>query len=293
MSTITRRTLVAGLGISAAAPTLAAASARAFAASRSKKDVASGAASTWRNLWDGRTLAGWQTYLRGPKREDPAIGVDKDPNGVFSIMRVDGEAAIRISGQDWGGVSTIEEFSDYHFRVEFKWGEQRWAPRANEKRDSGILYHCVGLHGAGSGAWMRSFELQVQYGDCGDFYSVDGVIVDVEGVPRDPLRPDRKELIYQKGAPEVRGVTHRIIKAANAEKPHAAWNVAEVIAVGDTAVHLVNGQVMMVLKKLRHRIQGTETPLTRGRIQIQSEGAEVFYRRAQIRPLRAIPPTLA
>ena len=34
---------------------------------------------------------------------------------------------------------------------------------------------------------------------------------------------------------------------------------------------------------------GKETPLTRGKIQIQSEGAQVFYRNIAVRPLSAVP----
>ncbi len=275
MRAITRRTFLSGLGLAAAFPRTP-----AWAAAR---------AARWRDMWDGRTLRGWQTYLRGRAGGDPPIGVDTDPNGVFSIVRMDGAPAIRISGQDWGALTTRDEHDNYHFRVAFKWGEKRWPPRERAKRDSGVLYHCVGPHGAGSRAWMRSFEIQVQEGDCGDFWSVDGVIVDVEGTPPADAPNEKKVLVYKKGAPIARGVTHRIIKASDAEKPSGEWNLIEVLAVGDTSVHVVNGTPVMTLTGLRQRQGAQEVPLTRGRIQIQSEGAEVFYRRPQIRPLRRLP----
>jgi hypothetical protein len=37
-------------------------------------------------------------------------------------------------------------------------------------------------------------------------------------------------------------------------------------------------------------VDGKETPLTKGKIQIQSEGAEVFYRNIAVRPMASIPP---
>jgi hypothetical protein len=52
---------------------------------------------------------------------------------------------------------------------------------------------------------------------------------------------------------------------------------------------VVNGRTNMVLTGLRHRVEGREAPLTRGRIQFQSEAAEVFYRHIAIRPIDAIP----
>lgn len=277
MNRIARRQAVAGIALGAGL--LAARPRRAWSA----------AASGWRKLWNGRDLDGWETFLRGPNKGDPALGVNTDPNGVFSVTRVDGAPVLRISGQDWGALTTKDEFESYHFRVEFRWGEKRWPPRETAKRDSGVLYHCVGPHGAGSGAWMQSFETQVQEGDCGDFHSVAGVIVDVEAVP-EPSLPHT--LLYKKGAPLVTGTGNRIIKAFDAEKPHGKWNLMEVVTVGQTAVHLVNGKPVLVLRGLRRRVDGQEQPLTRGRIQIQSEGAEVFYRRPEVRPIKAIPAAL-
>ena len=45
----------------------------------------------------------------------------------------------------------------------------------------------------------------------------------------------------------------------------------------------------MVLTNSRHKVGGAEVPLTKGKIQIQSEGAEVFYRNIAVRPITAIP----
>ena len=71
----------------------------------------------------------------------------------------------RSIGRVWGALTTMESFENYRLRLEFKWGEKKWPPRESAKRDSGVLYHAVGPHGATYGAWMRSFESQVQEGD--------------------------------------------------------------------------------------------------------------------------------
>jgi hypothetical protein len=50
----------------------------------------------------------------------------------------------------------------------------------------------------------------------------------------------------------------------------------------------------MILYKSRQSDGSAETPLKKGKIQIQSEGAEVFYRNIEITPIDVIPdPILA
>jgi hypothetical protein len=246
----------------------------------------------WTDLFNGRDLSGWQTWLGKPQPQSAApVGLDLDPAGVFSVARVDGAPAIRISGEIYGGLITRAEYGNYHLSFEFKWGEKRWPPRETAVRDSGCCYHSIGPHDASYGFWMKSFEFQIQEGDCGDFYSLAGVIVDVDAVAKNPGDP-KSELFYTRGAPRAIGTTRRIIKAGDHEKPRGAWNVLELYAVGQTSVHVVNGRTVMVLTGHRHRVDGREAPLTRGRVQFQSEAAEIFYRNIRIRQIDEIPATV-
>src|SRR4051812_31092884 len=132
--------------------------------------------------FNGRDLSGFSTYLKEHKSEDP--------EGVFTVQ----DGLIRISGEEFGGLATRESFRDYHLTVEWKWGDETWAPRRGKARDSGILLHCVGPAGAAGGQWMQSIECQVIEGGCGDFIPVAG-----QGRPRLTckvrLGPD-KQLYY-------------------------------------------------------------------------------------------------
>jgi hypothetical protein len=47
----------------------------------------------------------------------------------------------------------------------------------------------------------------------------------------------------------------------------------------------------MKLFGIRQRSDDREAPLERGRIQLQSEGAEVYFRNVAIRPILALPVT--
>jgi hypothetical protein len=236
----------------------------------------------WRPIWNGRDLEGWETFLGKPHGGGAASGVDQDPKGVFTVAEVDGRPAIRISGEVWGALTTRSEFENYRFRAQFKWGAKKWPPREKAVRDNGLLYHCIGAHGAQSGFWMKSFEMQIQERDCGDFHSLVGAMVDVEADPG-----PGGDWVYRAGAPLRTGVAKRIRRDADHEIA-GAWNTVEFICEGATATHLVNGKVNLVLRNLRHKVTGAEVPLTRGRIQIQSEGAEIFWRDLAVLPLR--PP---
>jgi hypothetical protein len=237
----------------------------------------------WRPLFNGKDLAGWDTYLGPPHGEKKPLGLNHDPRKVFTVVTADGKPAIRISGEVFGALTTRGAFEDFHVKLEFKWGKKKWPPRRADVRDSGLLYHCVGPHGAGSGFWMKSLECQIQEGDCGDFWSVAGVLVDVTA------ERTKEGLVYKKGGKLFKGVTERIIKDADHEKKSGAWNTIEVLSAGGTSVHVINGKVNMILTKARHKVKGKEVPLTRGKLQLQSEGAEVFYRNITVRPIKKIP----
>ena len=159
-------------------------------------------------------------------------------------------------------------------------------------RDSGCCYHSIGPNDASYGFWMKSFEFQLQEGDCGDFYSLAGVVVDVEATAKMPGDP-KSDLLYAKGAPRVAGTTRRVVKYGDYEKPRGEWNVMDLYCFGQTSVHVVNGRAVMILTSLRHVVDGRDAPLTKGRIQFQSEAAEVFYRSIRIRAIDRIPASVS
>lgn len=250
----------------------------------------------WDYLLNGKDLNGWDTYL-GPQfppgSEDRAgvepIGLNKDPKQVFAMVQEDGKPALRISGEHFGGISTVKEFENYHLQLQFKWGKQKWHPRQDAKRDSGVLYHAVGQHGVDWGFWMRSQEFQVQEGDCGDYWGLDGATMDIPA-----RRQGEKDWVYDPEgtvmafAADTQAGRH-CIKSLDAEAPTGEWNTLDLYCFGGTAVHVVNGKVTMVLYHSRHPKDGKMLPLTKGKIQIQSEGAEVFYRNIRIRTIDEIP----
>jgi hypothetical protein len=132
---------------------------------------------------------------------------------------------------------------------------------------------------------MQSLECQIQEKDCGDFYSVGGPTVHVEGERKGDTGP----ILYKKGGMKFTNVRTRIIRDVDHEKPVGQWNTIELLTVGQTSVHVVNGKPNMVLTNAMGKLDGKDIPLTKGKIQLQSEGAEVFYRNIALKPLEKIP----
>ena len=223
-----------------------------------------------------KDLTGLYTYTRKNKLEDPLH--------VFTVK----EGLLVISGDDFGAVTTKDEYSDYHLVTEWKWGGKTSAPREKASRDSGILLHCVGEDGAAGGQWMESQECQIIEGGCGDFIMVPGknkpsltCEVRMEGgqpyyekggesITRDSGRynwwgrdPLWKDVLGYRGPRDV-------------EAPTGEWNRMEVVCDGDTITNIVNGYVVNV---------GTKSSLTKGKLQFQSEGAEIIFRKIEIRPI--------
>jgi Domain of Unknown Function (DUF1080) len=170
-----------------------------------------------------------------------------DPKGVFKVEN----GVIHVSGEEFGCLTTDKEYDNYKVSLEFKWGEKRWPPRENVVRDSGILVHVI----EPLKVWPRSVECQIQEHDCGDFYLVSGASIVIDG---------KRETKYKK-------------KSADDEKPHGEWNTVEVVCDGGTVTNIINGKTVNT---------GTDASETRGKIVLQSEGAEVFFRNVVLTPLK-------
>ena len=231
-------------------------------------------------LFNGKDLDGWYTFLKGKGR-------DNDPNKVFTVKN----GLLTISGEEYGCITTNNEYENYKLVVEFKWGGTTFAPRTEKARDSGVLLHSKGEDGTYSGIWMHSIECQIIEGGTGD------IIVVGDGTPAFsvtcPVAHEKKNgsYVFEPGGDletiyggrinwygrdpdwkDVKGFRG----ARDVEKPVGKWNRIECIAQG--------GEILIYLnKKLVNR--AVDSQPQQGRIQIQSEGAEILFRKVELTPL--------
>ena len=228
--------------------------------------------------FNGKDLSGFYTFTRYHKYEDP--------DRVFTVH----DGMVHVSGREFGGFATVDSFSDYHLIVEWKWGTRTHSPRRYAARNSGVMVHSVGADGDAFASWMASIECQILEGGSGDLIVVPGkdrapsltseVRTGTDGQPyywkgggqktrragrfnwwgRDP---DWKDALWFRGPLDV-------------ERPVGEWNRMEVICRGDSITYLLNGTLMN---------SATQASWASGKILFQSEGAEIFFRKIEVRPL--------
>ena len=229
-------------------------------------------------LFNGRDLSNFYTYLQDNKYEDP--------KGVFTVR----DGMLRISGEEWGGITTKNSYRDYYLRVEWKWGGKAWGNRSDKARDSGVLLHGTGPDTGGKrGFWLQSIEYQIIEGGTGDLLLVEGE--DRPALTAKVREEPNGQVYWQEGGKQIRTDRKRINwygrdpdwKDAlgfrgrdDLEKPTGGWNVSEVLCDGDSITSVVNGKVVN---------HATGVSQSAGKILVQSEGAEILIRKIEIGPV--------
>lgn len=256
----------------------------------------------WQSLFQGDSLEQWDTYL-GPKYsisfpkgeigKHPAQGLNRDTTNVFSIVELDGEKVIRVSGEIWGALISKEEYRNYHLQLQFKWGSLKWYPRNKEtdKRDSGLLYHSRGEHVVDNGNlfWLTSQEYQIQETDVGDYWSVPNAICDIKSTLNEDsiyqfdlngeLRTFKKDSEFGR----------RCKKLFDVEMPYGEWNTIDLYCYEGASQHYLNGRLVMKIENSAYQKDEEIIELKKGKIQIQSEAAEIFFKNIKIRTIEHLP----
>ncbi|MGB5418365.1 ThuA domain-containing protein [Algibacter sp.] len=261
----------------------------------------------WTNLMDGDPYKNWDVFIGAPHatvtdlegvdpesdgKNSKPLGLNNDPKKVFNFKTIEGEQTLHISGEIYGALTSKKEYENYHLKLQFKWGEKIWEPRLLRERDNGLLYHCTGPHGKFWNVWMQSQEFQVQESDMGDYYALAGTLIDIPSIKKE----GEKEFDYLNDgelntfSSVERKFPAHCNKGFDNENPHGEWNTLELICFEGTSLHIVNGKVVMALFNSRHKnLDGQIVPLQKGRIQIQSEAAEAYYKNIEIKAINKIP----
>ncbi|HVS51056.1 MAG TPA: DUF1080 domain-containing protein [Opitutaceae bacterium] len=262
------------------------------------------AADAWKPLFNGHDLSNWEMFMTNPdpswnvpglKRDASGkylepTGKNNDPLHVFNVETVDGQPAIHVTGQGFGVITSAESFSNFHVRLQIKWGERKWGSKINAPRDAGLLYFVNGEPGFDHATWPRSVEFQIQEHDIGDLYAL-GTQITVNA------RHEGRLWLYDpKGEPTLftqkPPVGNRCVKLGDPEKPNGQWNTLDLYCIGSDSIHVVNGQVVMRLHAAQRLDGPAPAPLSSGHISLQTEGAEVYYRAVEITPLAEFPAEL-
>jgi len=232
-------------------------------------------------LSEGDELTGWYTWLKKTEHEDP--------RGVFSIE----DGVIRAGDGDMGYIATEKAYKNYHLSLEYKWGRRN--PDAKYVRNSGVLLHGTPPDGSAGGVWMTSIECQLAQGCEGDFIVIRGKTEDRKPYPatitsetitaedgRTRWKSGGKKTVYsgrqfwwskhQVGFQELIDTRGKHDVAS----PLGKWTQVECICDGDEITVKINGHTVNHCFDVRP---------SSGKVLLQTEGHEVFFRNVVLRPL--------
>lgn len=182
------------------------------------------------DLFNGVDFTGWKLFI-----PDPAV----DVKSVWQVQN----GIIHCTGTPNGYMRTETDVTNYKLHLEWRWPE--------EPGNSGVLLHMR----EPDKVWPKSIECQLQSGDAGDFWLIDGT--------------DIKEHMDKS--------SRRIPKKLDSsENPPGEWNVYDIICRGNTIQAYVNG----VLQN-----EGTEATVSAGKVCLQSEGKPIEFRNIYVEPL--------
>jgi hypothetical protein len=194
-------------------------------------------------LFNGNDFTGWKKY-----------STDKNAN-LDEAFTVDAAGKhIVIKGKPAGYIVTEQEYGNYELTLQWRWGD---ATARAGSRNSGVLLHVSGP----DKIWPKSAEAQLQEGQAGDFWLIEGFKLSADKARQDP-----------------RSARHffRVGKGEAIEKPIGEWNTYVITCKGDTIRLSING---------REVNSGEASEFQKGKIAIQSEGAEIHVRNIKLKML--------
>jgi hypothetical protein len=240
---------------------------------------------SWQSLFNGQDLSNWDMYLGKPLDGFEDLAQKATNEKVFSVVEENGEKLIRITGEINGSLATRDTFSNYHLQLVFKWGNEVFT-----RRNSGLLYHSFGDFGEALGTWMVNIECQLMHDRLGDTYLMNNTYCETA------VREENGSYFYDaNGEVKEFSMYHNgqlVNKSVDVENPLGEWNTVDLYCYGTTAVHVVNGQTVMVNKNTGTVNNGKIVPLSSGKIQLQAEGAELYIKTIQIKPIKELPSGL-
>lgn len=242
------------------------------------------------SLINGPSLDGLYTWLEDTHYDDP--------RQVFRRFA----GLLHVSGDGYGGLLTTQRYRDYHLILEYKWGGKTWKARKQRARDSGLLIHSSGADGAFAGRWMPAIEVQIIEGGVGDLLLVPGNDSAGKPVPlsltsRVRLDQDGEFVWCPLGEAHTFDLKHNkrvnwcgrdpdwedVLGYRGAEDVDSRlgeWTRLEVRCEADKVTVFVNGVKVN---------EAVDVYPSEGRLQLQSELAEIIVRRWELWPLAQAP----
>jgi hypothetical protein len=170
------------------------------------------------------------------------------------VWSLDDDGVLHCKGSPLGYLYTEKDYANFVLELDWRW------PLGKEPGKGGVLIRTTGP----DKIWPKSLEAQINVGDAGDFWGLDGFQLDGPA--------DRKTSLEH---PQF-GKLINVKKSAMVERPAGQWNQYKIVADGDTVTLEINGQTV-------NRATACET--TPGKILLTAEGTAIEFRNVRLRLL--------
>ncbi|MEO8182914.1 MAG: DUF1080 domain-containing protein [Deltaproteobacteria bacterium] len=214
-------------------------------------------ADDWVPLFNGINLDGWVVH----GTTETLFAVE---NGEIHVYPTQADQ----SNQPQANLRNLTTLGGkYTLHVEYRWGDARFVPRAQNDRDAGILFHIAGNV---ANVWPDSIEHQLGASQLGGQY-VAGDLFVLGGPTSAQTRNANGQLqTFNNGG--------RSATRIHADKALGEWNTVEIIIDGAAeAIYMLNGMEVNRILNMTYNGQ----PLSQGFISVQAEWAELYYRNIQ------------
>ena len=178
----------------------------------------------------------------------------QDPEAKLSDVWQLRDGVLVCRGTPKGYLFLDHDFADFILRLEWRW------PEGRKPGNGGVLVRI----GGPDKIWPRSLEAQINAGQAGDFWGLDGFTLDGPA-----------ERMKTLDHPQFGRLTN-LKRAADLEKPAGQWNQYEIIARGPTVTLRINGQEVN---------RTTHCDVRAGRICLTAEGDEIHFRNVRLQPI--------
>ena len=222
----------------------------AFAVSFAMAQEKAPAQDGWINLFEGKTLADFDCYL--------------DDNGVKENVYTLEDGILKVSGNPYGWLSPKGTYRNFIFETEI------FYPTDDPKANSGIFIRIAEPENRPTPLFLPPcVECQLQTQNIGHLFAFHGHTL-IGASDRYSYR-ERKEF-DGKAAPEL----HKLLHVKNAQVGADGWNKLAIFCHEDLVTVFLNGQAVNWACNVTNAA---------GRIGFQSEGGQVWFRNARIKPM--------
>jgi hypothetical protein len=233
-------------------------------------------------IFNGKNWDGWYLKTKGndPETAKKLYAIEDGVVHVFNNEFPDNYKLGTNENDTHGLFYTNKKYSKFILRFEYKWGTKIANNFKDWQYDAGCYYHVID-----DKIWPTGFEYQIRYDHTKNQNHTGDIIQGNKTKYKWFPSADGTSFLSPElggNAQEVKGWMHFASTPKKFNALNGKWNKCEIIVMGNQyVIHKLNGEIINI---------ATDLSVGEGVIGLQSETAEIFYRKIQIKEFDEIIP---